>query len=712
MKKRSAAVPQSEPRPGRHVPSADTTLQRTLRAALFAVVLWAAWSVSFVFFSSSDSIAIVVGDPSPRDIKAPRQATYVSDVKTNEAKLAAAAEVQDVYSAPVMELATQQIRRLGDVTNYISAMRSDDYTSPEEKAILLKEIAGLRLADTEVLGMLDAEEQDWKTVVSESLRVLDLVMREEIRSDQIEGARQQVQRLTNHALPDTQQDLIYALTEGHIIANSFFDPDQTEANRQAVSDAVEPVHWTIRAGESVLREGEIATEFALEKLQVLGLIEKGQRWQDRAGIGLLMLVIVVAFTIYLFRSQALLLERPRRQLLLLLTLIGVAVVARLTVPGHTLTPYLFPVAGITMLVTILLDMNLAMVVSAVVSILLAYNASNSLEVMIYAMAGGMIGALTVWRMDHLGAFVQAVFYVSLANVAVVLAFRFLSATYDVIGMAQLVATGVGNAVLSSSMTFVAFSFLGRLFGITTSLQLLELARPTHPLFRQLLMKAPGTYHHSIVISNMAESAADAIGADSLLARVASYYHDIGKISRPYFFAENQSDGENPHDSLDPKTSAEIIISHTTEGIALARKYGLPDRVRDFIPEHHGTTLVTYFYRRATQENPGELVPEEDYRYPGPKPQSREAAIVMLADGVEAWVRANRPPTVAETERVIRQVINDRLVSGQLDECDLTLKDLDRIREAFVNVLQGVFHPRIKYPERSTGHPARPAGGAA
>jgi len=283
---------------------------------------------------------------------------------------------------------------------------------------------------------------------------------------------------------------------------------------------------------------------------------------------------------------------------------------------------------------------------------------------------------------------------------VILAFRLPNQTYDAVGLLQLLAMGVANAILSSSLTFVTFSLIGRLFGITTSLQLLELARPTHPLFKQLLTKAPGTYHHSIITSNMAERAAEAIGADALLARVGSYYHDIGKTTRPYFFAENQNDGENPHDRLDPRTSAEIIIAHTADGLALARKYGLPDKVRDFIAEHHGTNLVTYFYRRANQENPQGSVNEELFRYPGPKPQSKETAIVMLADSIEAWVRANRPATQAEMERVIRQVINDRLVSGQLDECDLTLRDLDKIREAFSSVLQGIFHPRVQYPEKA------------
>jgi hypothetical protein len=283
--------------------------------------------------------------------------------------------------------------------------------------------------------------------------------------------------------------------------------------------------------------------------------------------------------------------------------------------------------------------------------------------------------------------------------------RLGSQNYDVVGLMQLMGAGGLNAVLACSLAFVAYSFIGRAFGIATSLQLLELARPNHPLFRQLLIKAPGTYHHSIVISNMAERAAEAIGADALLARVGSYYHDIGKTAHPYFYAENQSDMENPHQKLDPKTSAEIVIAHTTEGLALARKYRVPERVCDFIPEHHGTTLVTYFFRMASQESDGD-VREEDFRYPGPRPQSKETAIVMLADSIEAWVRANRPATQAEMERVIRQVINDRLISGQMDECDLTLRDLDLIREAFTSVLQGIFHPRIQYPDRAARTAAR------
>jgi len=441
----------------------------------------------------------------------------------------------------------------------------------------------------------------------------------------------------------------------------------------------------------------------LENLKALGLLESDANWQTQLGLVMVAIALVLALSYYIYRTQPLLLSRPRRELMLVLLLTSFAAATRLLIPGHTLLPYLFPIAAMAMFITLLLDLNLAILVSALGAVFVGYHSGGSLELTIYALLGGIVGSLALWKMDSLIGFVRAMLYIALINVVVIVAFRLRSQTSDITGLLQLLISGVGNAILASSLTFVAFAFIGRIFGITTSLQLLELSRPTHPLFRQLLIKTPGTYHHSIVISNMAERAAEVIGADSLLARVGSYYHDIGKTVRPYFFSENQSDGENPHDRLDPKTSAEIILAHITDGLDLAHKYGLPEKVIDFIPEHHGTTLVAYFYRRAVYESDTDVVDESAFRYNGPKPQSKETAIVMLADSVEALVRASHPTTQVEVERVIRQVINDRLVSGQLDECDLTLRDLDKIRQAFVGVLQGVFHPRIQYPERNERH---------
>jgi hypothetical protein len=256
-----------------------------------------------------------------------------------------------------------------------------------------------------------------------------------------------------------------------------------------------------------------------------------------------------------------------------------------------------------------------------------------------------------------------------------------------------------NGGLSASIALLGYFGLGALFGITTSLQLNELSRPTHPLLRQLLLKATGTYHHTIVVSNLAERGAAAIGADALLARVGAYYHDIGKTVRPYFFAENISDDASPHDKLDPLTSAQIIISHVRDGIDLAQKYRLPGPIQDFIREHHGRSLVQYFYVRAVRQAAnGEDVDPEQFRYPGPRPRTKETAILALADTCEAAVRAMRPSTREDLALLVNRLIDERAAEGELSECPLTFKDLQAIRSVFVQVLLGVHHPRITYPE--------------
>ena len=310
-----------------------------------------------------------------------------------------------------------------------------------------------------------------------------------------------------------------------------------------------------------------------------------------------------------------------------------------------------------------------------------------------------MGALALGHAERLNSFVRAGLWVIVANLLVLLAFRLHQLPeLDNTLLIELAFAGAVNGVFASSFTLVIYYLLGQLFGVTTSLQLLEISRPNHPLLRQLLLKAPGTYHHTLIVSNMAEEAAVAIGADPLLTRVGSYYHDIGKIVRPYFFIENNTDGENPHDRIDPYTSARIIISHVPDGVELAEKYRLPPAIIDFIREHHGTTRVEYFYHKAVQmaDDPSS-VDESAFRYPGPKPHTRETAILMLADSSEATVRAMRPQTRDEMLEIIRSVINRRLMSGQLDDSPLTLKDLSQITEAFARVLQGIHHPRVKYP---------------
>jgi putative nucleotidyltransferase with HDIG domain len=241
-------------------------------------------------------------------------------------------------------------------------------------------------------------------------------------------------------------------------------------------------------------------------------------------------------------------------------------------------------------------------------------------------------------------------------------------------------------------------FFESAFGLLTPMRLLELANPNHPLLRKLLLEAPGTYHHSLIVGNLAEAAAEAVGADPLLCRVGAYYHDVGKTKRPAFFVENQMTKENPHDKIAPSLSHLIITSHVRDGLELQEQYRLPSSIRDICAQHHGTTVLWYFYNKALEQDKSGNVSIDSYRYPGPKPQSKEAAIVMLCDAVEAAVRSMARPTPQRIEAVIRKIIRDRLQDGQLDESQLTLRDLDKAAEAFMQTLNGIYHPRIEYPD--------------
>jgi putative nucleotidyltransferase with HDIG domain len=350
-----------------------------------------------------------------------------------------------------------------------------------------------------------------------------------------------------------------------------------------------------------------------------------------------------------------------------------------------------------MLISILLDTALAIFASFVLSILLGMMMDNQLSFVVVGLTGCLVGIYAVSSFSDRAGLIRSGSYVSLANFLAIFTIGLLTGA-----KAEVVATGVVmgvlNGFLSSVLTLGSLPYLEAAFGITTSVRLLELANPNQPLLKRLLMEAPGTYHHSILVGNLAEAAAEAVGADALIVRVGAYYHDIGKLKRPYFFIENQVGGENPHEKLSPSLSTLIITSHVKDGLELAREYNLPACVQEIIEQHHGTSLVSYFYQRALESERPELVTENSFRYDSRKPQSKEAALVMLADSVEAAVRALQKPTPGRLEGLTRKIIKEKLHDGQLDECDLTLKDLDRIAEAFVRVLSGIFHTRIEYPE--------------
>ncbi len=425
---------------------------------------------------------------------------------------------------------------------------------------------------------------------------------------------------------------------------------------------------------------------------------------------LLSIVVVTTLLAWMWRFRSRLWHRNNAILLISLALLTAT--ALFVVTGdRSVVPYLVPTAAVGLLLAVLLDSGIASVVTAMVAVM-AGVVTGSMDLAAYTFLGGIVGTIVIGRGERLSQFAQAGAAIALTNVAVVLAFSIIVGTDDMEVTAQLFAAAVVAAFGSSVAAAGTFALLGSVFGITTSYQLLELANPTQPLLRRLLLEAPGTYHHSLMVGNLAEQAAEAIGADALVTRVAAYYHDVGKLYDPLVFIENQGGGENIHDELPPEESAAMVVGHVARGIDIAYQYKLPKALIPFIPQHHGTALMGYFYAKARQiaaeesgAPPGsarateaaDKVDQRRFRHAGPKPQTREAAILMLADSVEASVRSLSSHEEPAIRAMVSRIISDRLIDGQFDECDLTLRDLDRIRESFIEQLLAMYHRRIAYP---------------
>ena len=411
---------------------------------------------------------------------------------------------------------------------------------------------------------------------------------------------------------------------------------------------------------------------------------------------------------YLWRFEPEIWHRNRSVLLFFLGLVVTALVMRIAA-DRALWAFVVPTSATVLLIGILLGSGAGAAMAAGLAVLAGIMNRDALDLAVYVLAGGAASLLVLARAERLNAFVRVFAGLFLTNLVVVTAFSLLGAR-DLTGIAQLWAASFGNALLSVVLAIGSFWVLGNLFGIMTVFQLLELANPSNRLLRRLLLETPGTYHHSVMVGNLAERAAETIGADPLLARVAAYYHDIGKMKNPLAFIENQAGARNIHDDLVAETSARIIAGHIRDGIDLGYEHGLPVQIIGFIPQHHGTAVMSYFHDKALREVGGrETRRRADYRYPGPKPQSREAAIIMLADGVEASVRSLDEKDPETIRAMVDRIVDARVEDGQLDDAELTLKNIAQIKEAFVEQLLGMYHSRIKYPDNVVPMESRRAG---
>jgi putative nucleotidyltransferase with HDIG domain len=560
----------------------------------------------------------------------------------------------------------------------------------------------------------------------------------------VEAARRQMRLRASAILEEENRrmrNVMVHLAQALLPPNITFNRNETELRRQKAVEAIKPVFFQVKKGEMIVREGQrLGAEQVLKlQMQAQGKVEHGVIFTMLGtallgGLLIWLAVYVAGKYIRRFSTETKDLFFLAAVLIILLVLtklsVGVADAIHSAFPfiSQAAIFYILPLAAGAMLVTIFFGPTIAIIFAFFLALLAALVLDHQINLLFYYLIGSLVGIQGVVVCRDRSTPLRAGLTVGLTNAMVIL---FITIAYQEVLTTQTGVSlflGIIGGLLSGVVTTGLCPVAEMVFGYTTDVKLLELASMDQPLLRELMVQVPGTYHHSIVVGNMVESAAKSIEANSLLARVASYYHDIGKIKKPQYFVENQAGGENRHERLAPSMSSLILISHVKDGVELAKQYRLGQSIQDIIQQHHGTSLISYFYQKAVdlQKKPkngkGGDVPQvsvEDYRYPGPRPQTKEAGLVLLADAVEAASRTLSDPTAARIQGLVQKIINKIFSDGQLDECELTLKDLHQIAKSFIQIIMGISHQRIEYPEpaskgsegkvRSDGDPGhRPA----
>lgn len=647
------------------------------------------------------SFPLNVGDVATQDIQAPNATSYESNYLTSQAQNDAEAAIQPIYLPVDPAITRRQIESLRVVLEYISSVRYDGYASQAQKTSDLSNIANFQLKPDTIENILALSETRWQVIQQESLSVLEQVMRNTIRDGYVAESQKSIPSLINYAIPIDQATIINEIVAPFVVPNSLYSEDQTVLARETARAAVKPVIRNFIAGEIIVRRGQVITPQIFEALQAFGLVQTQGGIQNLAAVFALVIAATAFAGLYFFRRKVMPLNDAKSLLLIAALFIFFLTAARIVIPNRAIVPYLFPLSAFGLTVGSLYNSEIGLILSLLLSVLSGYNLPNSLDLTLFYILGSFFGILILGKGRRIVNFFWAGMSIGAAGAAVILAYRLPESITDWIGLATLVGAGFLNGLASASLTLLFQFIFAQMLGVTTSMQLLDLSRPDHPLLQNLLRNAPGTYQHSLQVSNLAEQASEAVGADALLVRVGCLYHDIGKIANPSFFVENQIPGKiDSHDDIDPALSAATIIQHVSDGIALAKKHRIPQRIQDFIREHHGTTLTRYQFTRAVQAagaNP-EAVNIAMFQYPGPSPRSRETAIMMLADGCEARARAELPRDEEELRTVINKVFDYLQKEGQLDDTVLTLRDLHKVQESFLATLKNSYHPRIQYPE--------------
>lgn len=626
--------------------------------------------------------------------------------------------VSDRYTI-VEEITTEQIKYIEEIFDAVDNLTNTNEAESEEKEeqepisntelfYQLQEILSNEITDNvdEIVFMqlirIDAEnrEKGKKLFIDAVKKVLE----NGVRIENIQSAKEELNATIKYStLDDDVKDVLNKLIDFAIVENSFFDVEKTLEARNEAASNVEPV--IIRSGDIIVREGQIITNEIYEELKLVGVLDHHKKVLP--GIGLAIFIIFLkGFIAYelnrLYRRQQLDI-RKILSIVIISIIVGtlMKVVSLFTNELNHLY-LLVPITVGVLLIKLLLFERISIIFAIVFSMIgsLIFNGevpgTLNIEAGLYFLFFQFAGITFLTNVRDRVTIVKTAFAMAIINVMTVVMFILLSLeNFEWMSFLIQSAFGIGAAILAAILTMGSLPFFETGLGILSDNKLLSLANPNQPLLRKILTEAPGTYHHSVMVANLSETACEAIGANGLLARVGSYYHDIGKTIRPHYFIENQVAIRNPHEFLEPEVSADIIISHVTEGVRLLKEHNFPQEIIDIAAQHHGTSLVTYFYYLAKEKNPN--VDEYDFRYPGPKPQTKEAGIISICDAAEAAVRSLEEPTPEKIDEIVLSIVHHKLLDGQLDETPLTLDEIETIRTTVCEALKGIFHTRIQYP---------------
>ncbi|MBB5173937.1 HD family phosphohydrolase [Texcoconibacillus texcoconensis] len=705
---------------------------RVLLYILLAVVMYASMLPNVI----PETLNVELGAQADQSIRSP--ITIEDQEETKHRKQQAAESIEPVYTSR-QNYAQNQVNQINEIFLFVDQIQEeaaerereiesfeekledededlskDDRPEPierEDKRESLQSMISARtnddLSDDTLDALLHASEKELELAKETTTNAIHDVMSDEIKIGEVDDAKGRVEdKIVISTISPRLYDAMNELARFAITANHIYDEEGTERAREQAVEAIDPV--VIREGQLIVEEGDLITSEVYHQLSLVGLLDDASFTYPYIGLALLVVLITGLVAYYLGQANTTLRDNNTHLLMYVLiftvTLLTMKIVSYAHVTDlHGMT-LMVPVALGSMLITILLHARIALFSSFLFALIagVIFNAKAAAFVdythIFYVFFSSASSVFFMSRSNRTVRVLQAGLFVALVNMLATTSLLMLkNGQYTWVEIGSNLGFSAASGFLAAVLTLGLLPFFEAGFGILSSTKLIELSNPNHPLLRKILLEAPGTYHHSVIVANLSEAACESIGANGLLARVGAYYHDLGKTKRPHFFIENQMKIDNPHDKISPQLSRTIIISHPYDGADELRENRMPREIIDIAEQHHGTTLLKFFYHKAAKES-DQNIPESEFRYPGPKAQSQEAAIVGIADCVEAAVRSMSKPTPDKIEGLIKKIINERLEDGQFDECDLTLKQLHSVSKSMMETLKGTFHSRIEYPD--------------